>query len=41
VTAIRGGLFHAGTEDQKKEWLPQMLGGELLGAYCLSEAHAG
>lgn len=35
------GLFHTGTEDQKQRWLPDMLGGELLGAYCLSEAHAG
>jgi alkylation response protein AidB-like acyl-CoA dehydrogenase len=35
------GLFHAGTEEQKSRWLPDMLGGELLGAYCLSEAHAG
>jgi alkylation response protein AidB-like acyl-CoA dehydrogenase len=35
------GLFHAGTEDQKQRWLPDMLSGELLGAYCLSEAHAG
>ena len=35
------GLFHAGTEEQKRRWLPDMLGGELLGAYCLSEAHAG
>jgi alkylation response protein AidB-like acyl-CoA dehydrogenase len=35
------GLFHAGTAEQKERWLPQMLGGELLGAYCLSEAHAG
>ena len=35
------GLFHAGTEEQKRQWLPDMLGGELLGAYCLSEAHAG
>jgi alkylation response protein AidB-like acyl-CoA dehydrogenase len=35
------GLFHAGTEEQKRAWLPGMLGGELLGAYCLSEAHAG
>ncbi|MET8857312.1 acyl-CoA dehydrogenase family protein [Streptomyces sp. NPDC004579] len=34
-------LAEFGTEDQKKEWLPDMLGGELLGAYCLSEAHAG
>jgi alkylation response protein AidB-like acyl-CoA dehydrogenase len=35
------GLWHAGTEEQKRRWLPDMLGGELLGAYCLSEAHAG
>jgi alkylation response protein AidB-like acyl-CoA dehydrogenase len=35
------GLFHAGSEEQKQRWLPGMLGGELLGAYCLSEAHAG
>jgi hypothetical protein len=35
------GLFHAGTPEQKRRWLPDMLGGELLGAYCLSEAHAG
>lgn len=35
------GLFHAGTEEQKQRWLPEMLSGELLGAYCLSEAHAG
>ncbi|MGH7904903.1 MAG: acyl-CoA dehydrogenase family protein [Candidatus Dormibacteraceae bacterium] len=35
------GLFHAGTPEQKQTWLPDMLGGELLGAYCLSEAHAG
>jgi alkylation response protein AidB-like acyl-CoA dehydrogenase len=35
------GLAAFGTEEQKKEWLPDMLGGDLLGAYCLSEAHAG
>ncbi|MET3960874.1 alkylation response protein AidB-like acyl-CoA dehydrogenase [Marmoricola sp. OAE513] len=35
------GLATAGTEEQKQAWLPDMLGGELLGAYCLSEAHAG
>jgi alkylation response protein AidB-like acyl-CoA dehydrogenase len=35
------GLHHAGAEGQKQAWLPDMLGGELLGAYCLSEAHAG
>ena len=35
------GLVTAGTDDQRRRWLPDMLGGELLGAYCLSEAHAG
>ncbi|MDR7087837.1 alkylation response protein AidB-like acyl-CoA dehydrogenase [Aeromicrobium panaciterrae] len=35
------GLFTAGTETQKQDWLPTMLSGDQLGAYCLSEAHAG
>ncbi|HSV40710.1 MAG TPA: acyl-CoA dehydrogenase family protein, partial [Nocardioidaceae bacterium] len=35
------GLYEKGTEEQKQRWLPDMLGGDLLGAYCLSEAHAG
>ena len=35
------GLVTAGTDEQRQRWLPDMLGGELLGAYCLSEAHAG
>src|SRR5512139_517848 len=35
------GLATAGTPEQKQRWLPDMLGGELLGAYCLSEPHAG
>ncbi|RCV51164.1 acyl-CoA dehydrogenase family protein [Marinitenerispora sediminis] len=30
-----------GTEEQRAELLPGMLGGESLGAYCLSEAHSG
>ncbi|MFF5721161.1 acyl-CoA dehydrogenase family protein [Streptomyces buecherae] len=30
-----------GTAAQREELLPGMLGGELLGAYCLSEAEAG
>jgi alkylation response protein AidB-like acyl-CoA dehydrogenase len=30
-----------GSEEQKAKWLPDMLGGELLGAYCLSEATSG
>src|SRR4051795_6994076 len=35
------GLASRGTEEQKLMWLPAMLGGDLLGAYCLSEANAG
>ena len=35
------GLFTAGSDEQKQQWLPEMLSGDLLGAYCLSEAHAG
>src|SRR5688572_18539812 len=35
------GLAHFGTDEQRAEWLPDMLSGDLLGAYCLSEAHAG
>jgi alkylation response protein AidB-like acyl-CoA dehydrogenase len=30
-----------GSDEQKKRFLPELLGGELLGAYCLSEPHAG
>jgi alkylation response protein AidB-like acyl-CoA dehydrogenase len=35
------GLATVGTDEQRRRWLPDMLGGELLGAYCLSEPHAG
>jgi alkylation response protein AidB-like acyl-CoA dehydrogenase len=35
------GLATVGTDEQRQRWLPDMLGGELLGAYCLSEPHAG
>jgi len=35
------GLATRGTEEQKQKFLPDMLGGDLLGAYCLSEPHAG
>ncbi|MDQ1248576.1 MAG: hypothetical protein QG597_2949 [Actinomycetota bacterium] len=34
-------LAHAGTQEQKRRWLPDMVGGNLLGAYCLSEPHSG
>jgi alkylation response protein AidB-like acyl-CoA dehydrogenase len=30
-----------GSDEQKARWLPEMLGGALLGGYCLSEADAG
>ncbi|WP_347354702.1 acyl-CoA dehydrogenase family protein [Intrasporangium sp.] len=35
------GLVTRGTAEQQERWLPGMLGGDLLGAYCLSEPHAG
>ncbi len=35
------GLATSGTDEQRERWLPDMLAGDLLGAYCLSEAHAG
>jgi alkylation response protein AidB-like acyl-CoA dehydrogenase len=34
-------LANFGTDEQRERWLPDMLGGELLGAYALSESHAG
>jgi alkylation response protein AidB-like acyl-CoA dehydrogenase len=30
-----------GTDEQRARWLPDLLGGELLGAYCLSEPQSG
>ena len=30
-----------GTVEQRERWLPDMIGGELLGAYCLSEPQSG
>jgi alkylation response protein AidB-like acyl-CoA dehydrogenase len=34
-------LIAFGTEQQKHEWLPEMLGGTTIGAYSLSESQAG
>lgn len=34
-------LAQFGTAEQKKRWLPGMLGGDQLGAYCLSETTSG
>ncbi len=30
-----------GTEEQKQKYLPKLASGEMVGAYCLSEPHAG
>ncbi len=35
------GIAEFGTEQQRERYLPDMLGGATLGAYCLSEPHAG
>ena len=34
-------LATAGTPEQQERWLPDMLDGDLLGAYCLSEPQSG
>jgi len=34
-------LVYFGTEDQKQRYLPKLISGEWIGAYCLSEPHAG
>jgi alkylation response protein AidB-like acyl-CoA dehydrogenase len=34
-------LAQFGSDEQRGRWLPDMLGGELLGAYCLSEPQSG
>jgi alkylation response protein AidB-like acyl-CoA dehydrogenase len=34
-------LATQGTPEQQQRWLPDMLGGDLLGAYCLSEPGSG
>lgn len=42
VHALTCGIASAFTSDaQRESWLPDMLGGRTLGAYCLSEPHAG
>ena len=39
LTVLPLSLF--GTEEQKQKYLPRLLAGELVGAYCLSEAGSG
>jgi len=34
-------IYLYGTEDQKREWLPRLCAGEILGAFGLTEAEAG
>ncbi len=34
-------IAYFGTEEQKKKYLPRLASGELIAAYCLSEAEAG
>jgi alkylation response protein AidB-like acyl-CoA dehydrogenase len=34
-------LARYGTDAQRERWLPELLAGDLLGGYCLSEAQAG
>jgi alkylation response protein AidB-like acyl-CoA dehydrogenase len=34
-------ILYFGTEEQKKHYLPKLASMEMLGAYCLTEAHAG
>ncbi len=34
-------LANFGSIEQRERWLPEMIGGDLLGAYCLSEPHSG
>lgn len=45
ATSVHGlscfALATHGTAEQQQRWLPEMLGGRLLGAYSLSEPHCG
>lgn len=34
-------LANFGTDRQREQWLEQLIGGQQLGAYCLSEPHSG
>jgi alkylation response protein AidB-like acyl-CoA dehydrogenase len=38
---VTGLINKFGDEEQRLRWVPGMTGGDLLGAFCLSEAHAG
>jgi glutaryl-CoA dehydrogenase (non-decarboxylating) len=34
-------LLHSGTEEQKKRWIPPLIGGEILGCFATTEPNAG
>ena len=36
-----GPIYYYGNEEQKKEWLPRLCGGEILASFGLTEANAG
>ena len=36
-----GTILNSGSEEQKREWLPRMCTGEIIGAFCLTEPQAG
>ena len=36
-----GGLFHFGTEEQKRKFMPQLASGKMIGAFGLTEPNAG
>lgn len=36
-----GTILNSGNEAQKREWLPRMCTGEIIGAFCLTEPQAG
>jgi alkylation response protein AidB-like acyl-CoA dehydrogenase len=38
---IAGLISRYGSADQRRRWLPRLANGELIGAFALSEAHAG
>ncbi len=38
---VTGLIYHYGDAEQRRRWVPRMAAGELLGAFSLSEAHAG
>jgi len=38
---VSGAINKWGTAEQKQAWLPKLASGEIIGAYCLTEANAG